>query len=366
MRLRILHFYNNQNELQARYVGMLTEYMGGSVELYAYHSLPEVKETLNNIHFDILHIHGCWSVHYAKAAMLALRNGTRVIISPHGELEPWILRNRQWQEKMPKTLLYQRQTIQDAYVVIAMGSMEEKSLRTLAWNPRIETVRNALITKSISPQEMSQQLLRIYQKVMDSDVFHLMDESTKCTLFLFIKAAVSGHPGWLEGMDIPPLDNNAWRQLLIYAKQEQIEHLLKRGIHVMGMKEPYIDISQVESYFPQGYAPLKSISASIGNKFISENDRLLATFKYLHRLMTTRRLAIAHMMELEREIREHDIDETLLTETLEEHHLLLFARRLMGVLADFTHFEEGMMPVSPVHDKQKERIKEIITNHLKI
>ena len=362
----ILRFYHQESDLQAHYVALLMQTMAGSVEVQALSSLTEVRKALDTQHYDILHIHGCWSIQYAKAATQAHRLGTRVVISPHGELEPWILKNRQWQEKMPKTLLYQRQTIQEAYVVIAMGSMERESLEKLGWNPRIETIRNAVITHSITPSEMTRQLLTVYQKVMDSDVFNLMSEQAREALFLLLKAAVSGNPHWLQGQTVPQLTAEEWRQLLIYARHERLEHLLKRGIHVLGMKEPMTDVSQVQSYFPTGYQPVRTITETIGNKFATENDRLLATFKYLHRLNTSEHLAMAHILELDREIREHDIDEELLKDTLEDARLLTFASRLMGVLESLTQLEEGLMPVPAIHDRQTEKMEDIITNHLKI
>lgn len=364
--MRILHFYNQQNDLQTRYISLLLETMAGSVVVKAYNTLADIKKELDILRYDILHIHGCWSVQYAKAATYAKRKGVRVIISPHGELEPWILRDRQWQEKMPKTILYQRQTIQEAYVVIAMGTMERESLEKLGWNPRIETIRNAIITQSITIREMTQQLLATYRKVMDSDVYQLMNDDTRKALFLLLKAAVSEHPNWLHGESVPALNSDEWRQILIYAKHEEIEHLLKHGIHVLGMKEPMTDVSQVNAYFPANYTPVKSIAETIGNKFVSENKRLLATFKYLHRLCTSQQLAMAHIMELAKEIRGHDIDEEQLQETLEEERLLTFASRLMGVLENFGQMEEGIMPVPSVNDKQTEKLGSQITNRLKI
>lgn len=228
--MRILHFYRQENEMQARYVSMLAELMSGNVEFVPRHTLADIKKALSTNHYDILHIHGCWSIQYAKAAALAQRVGTRIVISPHGELEPWILRERQWQEKMPKTLLYQRQSIQEAYVIIAMGSMEHDSLKKLGWNPRIETIRNALITHSISPEEMSRQLLTVYRKVMDSDVFHVMNEKTHEMLILLLKAATAGNRQWLQGLEPSILSDDEWRQLFIYARHEQLENWLRRGI----------------------------------------------------------------------------------------------------------------------------------------
>ena len=364
--MKILHFYHAQNDLQARYVGLLMETMATSAEVRACTSLADIKQALDTQHYDILHIHGCWSVQYAKAVSYARQLGTRITISPHGELEPWILKNRQWQEKMPKTLLYQRQTIQDAYAVIVMGTMERQSLEKLGWNPRIETIRNTLITHSITPAEMTSQLMRVYRKVMDSDVYHIMSEHTQQTLMLLLKASSSKHPNWLHGEKIPELNREEWRQLFIYGRHEQLEHVIKQGIRAMGIKEPLIDVSEVQAYFPADYQPVKTISETIGNKFVSENKRLLATFKYLHRLHTAQQMGMAHLVELTREIREHDIDEEQLEEILQEEKLLPFAQRLMGVLGNLDLLEEGMMPIEAIDDKQTLKMETNITNRLKI
>lgn len=334
-------------------------------------NLSAVKSELKGSRWDILHIHGCWSIDYAKASGLAHRLGTRTVITPHGELEPWILKNRQWQEKMPKTLLYQRQTIQKAYVVIAMGDMERESLEQLGWNPRIETVRNALVTRSITAVEMNRQLLHIYQKVMDSNVYELMNDETHEALFLLLKAGACSDVCWLRGRSLPVLSAAAWRQLMIYVHYEKLENVMRRGLHLLraigvDVSGADIDVQEAECYLPVGYKAPESIASVIGNKFASEEDRLLATFKYLHRLQVAHRLAMSHLLELEREIREHDIDEEHLLETLQEHRLLPFASRLMGLLYDFTGLEEGMMPVTALNDRQTERLRDAVTGRLDV
>lgn len=364
--MNIIHFYHQQNELQARYVSMLTQCTRQSMHMNAVQSLTDMKQAYRSQHYDILHIHGCWSIQYAKAADYAISEGTRVVISPHGELEPWILKNKQWQEKMPKTLFYQRQTIQSAYAVIAMGTMEYDSLKKLGWNPRIETVRNALITKSITQEEMVAQLSAIYQKIMDSDPVHMMTDDTRRALFTILKASTAGHPQWLQQHDLISLSTAQWRQIMHYAQLEQIESFLNRGIRILGLKAPDTTVHNIPCYLPVDYTQVKTIAASIGNMFPTENERLLATFKFLQRQLSSHRLTILHLLELEREIREHDIDEGLLCETLEENRLLTFASRLMGVLNYFTNFEEGLMPVAPLQDRQTKKITHLITNHLKI
>ncbi len=401
--MRILHYYDQHNELQAHYVHLLEETMSGSAELATSSSLQEVRQQLSSRHFDLLHIHGCWSQRYAKAASVAHRYGTRVIITPHGELEPWVLKDREWQEKLPKTLLYQRRTIEQAYVVIAMGKMETECLHKLGWNPRIETVHNALITHSISREEMTRQLFVIYQRVMDSDQLSLMSPEKRDLLFLLLKAGVCSNREWLESQrnsmhngelkidnydytgsskmgvqanqnsqfpilnsQFPIVNDRDWRQYFIYARDEQVEDLLRRGLRVLNITAPYMDVSGVESYFPTGYEQPKSIASVIGNQYATETERLLATFRHLQHLIQHNRMSVCHLLELEKEIREHEIDEALLAETLQENRLLRLAQRLMGMLQRLTGFEEGMMPVAAIDDNETTRIETMITKHLAI
>jgi hypothetical protein len=77
-------------------------------------------------------------------------------------------------------------------------------------------------------------------------------------------------------------------------------------------------------------------------------------------------MSVCHLLELEKEIREHEIDEALLAETLQENRLLRLAQRLMGMLQRLTGFEEGMMPVAAIDDNETTRIETMITKHLAI
>ena len=366
--MKILHFYDPDKDIQARYVHLLKDVMGGRAELHESISLRDARQQLAATHFDLLHLHGCWSQRYAAVASTARQGSTRVVITPHGELEPWVLKEREWQEKLPKTLLYQRRTIMQACVIIAMGKMEAECLRRLGWNPRVETVRNALITHSVSSDEMTRQLFTIYRRVMDSDPLSLMAEAEREVLFMLLKAGTCGSKEWTP--DVPDavrqLDTARWRRLFLYARDEQVEGVLRRGLRVLNIATPDIDVSTVEHYLPTGYEPPVSIASAIGNHHATENDRLLATFRHLQKLVQHNQLAVCHLLELEKEIREHYIDESALAETLKEHRLLPLARHIMGVMQRLTNFEEGLMPVTPLDDKKTANLEQMITKHLSI
>ena len=109
-----------------------------------------------------------------------------------------------------------------------------------------------------------------------------------------------------------------------------------------------------------------SIESVIGISFVSENERLLATFKHLRKLVLRRQLTIMHLIELDKELRQHDCEEDKLCEKLGEHNLQKLAGRLMQVMQDLTGFTEGFMPVPPLDDRITKRIRQQVENHLKI
>ncbi len=79
---------------------------------------------------DILHIHGVWSPSCYWASRLALRLGHRLVISPHGMLEPWPLAHKKWR-KRTAMWLYQRGLLESADIVQATAYSEATSLRNL-------------------------------------------------------------------------------------------------------------------------------------------------------------------------------------------------------------------------------------------
>ena len=128
---------------------------------------------------DIVHVHGCWRYNIVRQAMRAHRQGARIVMTPHNGLSPWIVSERRMTEKLSKTLLWQRRMVESAYVIIAQGPMETKALTELGWNPRIETIRNAVVTNSITPEATRRHTLDVYRKVLDSNTIELMSDDSR-------------------------------------------------------------------------------------------------------------------------------------------------------------------------------------------
>lgn len=270
-----------------------------------------------------------------------------------------------WKDKLPKKLLYQRWIASHAYAVIIQGKMEEECMKRLGWNPRLVIIRNPQITHSITQQEAARQLEHIYRMVMDSNLLELMKEDTRRMLKIFIKAGITRDTRWIEE-DLTTIDKEEWRKLLCYAHQEHLTDTLLDGIRVLHYEAPDLNVSQIDYFLPPDYVEPTTIEQNIGSSFVSENQRLLATFRHLKKLWQHHRLAISHLVELDKELRYHYADEQRLCEDLQERGLLKLAARLMQLMADLTGLTEGFMLTEPLNDRVTRQMRKQIDNYLTI
>ena len=367
--MRILHYHPANDATVNNYIRLLTEQMDPEGENHTATEAHQARTLLLHGNYDLLNLHGCWQNSARGVVKLALSQGARLVVTPHGQLEPWVRSERKWKEKIPKQLLYQRDIISKAYAIITQGRMEEECMQKLRWNSRCVIIRNCLITDTITPREMAAQTLALYRRVMDSNPWELMTDDTRQALLHILKAGNTGDARWLgdEGETDRSCEQNIqWRPLLNYARLEEITPTLERGLRVLNLDPPLMDTDRPDTFLPDGYTAPQSIESVIGMQHANENERLLVTFRHLRKLAARRRLAIRHLVELDRELRSHGCQEQALHDTLDERHLLKFAQRMMQLLNRLTGLTEGFMPVAPLADRATRRLQRQVEERLKI
>ena len=104
----------------------------------------EFLEVLNNVKPDVFHTNCCWMPQSGRTAMWAKRAGYKVVYTPHGMLEPWIMKRHYWTKKVPAMLLFQKRGIQIADLVHATAESEKTNLQALGWNKNIAVIPNCV------------------------------------------------------------------------------------------------------------------------------------------------------------------------------------------------------------------------------
>ncbi len=104
---------------------------------------------LDTLFPDLFHVNCCWM---PQCALLQFwfqswdkrhhteRGERPVFLSPHGMLEPWIIKRHYWSRKFPAMLLYQRRAVRSVTSVITTAESEKDHLLALNWNTRVKTL----------------------------------------------------------------------------------------------------------------------------------------------------------------------------------------------------------------------------------
>lgn len=174
--MKVLHIYPKSDELIQRHVALLAEGMRQSADVRFTDSNAAFRTIFQEQQPDIVHCHGCWHYSLARAAQTARRRGARVVLTLHGQLEPWVTSEKPIQDKFGKTLLWQKAYLEQAYAVITLGKLERSNFLEMGWNRRVEEIHNAVTTNTITTAEMCSKTFAVYQKVIDSNTLEALDE----------------------------------------------------------------------------------------------------------------------------------------------------------------------------------------------
>ena len=355
--MKILHVCQPTDALVKRHVSMLSD---GIPQSAMADSLTAFRRLLQETHPDIVHIHGCWQGFLIRAASSARRAGARVVVTLHGQLESWNVSQQPLHDKFGRSLFEQQTMIERAYAIVCLGKLERTAFEKLGWNPRIEEIRNAVITNTITPEEMCARTQTVYQKVIDSNTLEQMDAPTVAALRTIIKAGIMGDHRWCTDTISEPQTID-WRRLLIYAEHEHIRNYVDYGISILGLPIPTLDTTRISAYFPATYTRPEPIKTIIGDYQGDETDYLIRMIRQI-----SRQPLLLHLIEITREFYRDTINDDLLTQALDEKELTQAAGCLMQILSEQTGLDEGYMPLSPVDNRKTRQIRQLLASHLRI
>ncbi len=104
----------------------------------------EFMQLLNQINPDAFHSNCCWRPMSAWTAMWAKKAGYKVVYTPHGMLEPWIMKRHYWTKKFPAISLFQKKGVSCADLVHATAESEKENLLRLGWNKNVTIIGNCV------------------------------------------------------------------------------------------------------------------------------------------------------------------------------------------------------------------------------
>ncbi len=109
----------------------------------------EVNALLDEIKPDVVHVNCCWLPSCSVFQRISQKRGYKVVLTPHGMLEPWIIKRHYWTRKLPALMFYQKRAIQKADCIHVTADSERDNLLKLGYNKNVKVVRLGIDAESI-------------------------------------------------------------------------------------------------------------------------------------------------------------------------------------------------------------------------
>ena len=161
--------------MKQRFASLLVQNMDKYASVILHTSLHSFKENLTNNQTHIVHIIGCKSINSYRALRIAINHSIPVVLSPMGDIMQW--NHNTFRQTVLRPFV--KDLIQQADAIHACSHLEALRMQTLAWNPRLETIQNGIISNQISTNQMASAIIRLYNKVIDSNTFRLLTDEEK-------------------------------------------------------------------------------------------------------------------------------------------------------------------------------------------
>lgn len=307
----------------------------------------------------------------------AQRQGYAVVLSPHNEIGTYSMSHEHRLSKSCKLIEYQRWMMQHAEALLVTSDDEKNLMTALNWQKRIDVIKPSLLDSSLSDEEMGEEMIWFYGKVIDTRYQHRMGDTEKEAIRSMI------HVGMAHDEAVTLLDSDRiltlrglrpdqWRSILLYGDDEDIRGLISLAAQRMQLTIPAIDTSKISRYptdepKTMGMLPDKRLIG--GNKIlarklrdITENDseelkQITTMLLNTRTLLRKRQMSIRHLADLYDVIKYFDYDEDRLVDIAKELKIRKFLRRMLQVLADEVYLEEGFMPDFPLNDSGTRQIR---------
>ncbi len=104
---------------------------------------PQFLEALNEFAPDICHTHGLWLYPGIAAIHYSRKNNRPYLVSPHGMLDPWAMKNSRWKKQIAWRL-FEREHLRGARCLRALCVAEANSIRRLQLKNDIAVIPNGI------------------------------------------------------------------------------------------------------------------------------------------------------------------------------------------------------------------------------
>lgn len=206
---------------------------GASAFGFASGLTSQVAARLN--HASVIHAHGLWMHAGVMAQRCARRARCPRVVSPHGMLEPWALRNSRWKKRLA-AWLFENKNLRSADCLHALCSAEAENFRRYGLRNPIAIIPNGVSLADLArPRLPSQNLSRA----------ELAGSDQKILLFLSRLHPKKGLENLLQAWQTLAADFSDWRLVIAGAGDAAYETKLKSLVQTLHLSSRVVFIGPV-------------------------------------------------------------------------------------------------------------------------
>lgn len=366
-------------------LGTATVHCCSAADLIYLNKRSALAKQLLEINPDVVHIHAGWNFAAYMLQHWCVKNRKPVVISLDKRLEPWHIR-RHSPVKLIKFVLFQRYMLRHADAIHSVSEQESKRLLRLGFplklvsratlNDRIGQVRIFNQTATMTAEDMSAAMIRLYRKVLDSRPFLSMTATDRHAEDLLLEIGVAEGRAVTsfseqEIADVRSLDLNSWRRILLHAADQGILDMVKSSCSQYNLSLPPVDVKNAERFTYCGEAKDRGEKTFRERKtaMLKADKQLSGTeldicIKIVDVLAKAKSMRIkrADLSDLYQTLRFNDYDETLTADKIHKLKIDRPTSRLFEILKERYGLGEGFMFLEPLSDR---KTKQLIKNLFK-
>ena len=377
--MRIIHYIDNikAGNLLSDYFLRLTTAQKEYADVKTITQQGDFKKLLADFQPDIVHIHTFWEYQAATYANWAAKKLCAVVFSPLWELDERERTTERKSIKKVKTLLYQAKMVRGMDALLVSNEQERQDILKLGWTKRIDIVQDSVLNSSLSDDEMAQQTISFYRKVLDTRYQFAMTAMEKDAIpsLLHVGLAQETTHNLLPSdqlLNLRSLNPEQWRRIFLYADDEGVREIVDNCISRLQLNAPTIDTTAIQR-FPL-LSPKETTSVDTDklicnqpmtrqrlSDYSNEEDAIIKKIATIiantRQVERKKKLSLRLLADLYTVIKYNDYDEDRLADVLRHLRLYRYSRRIIQLLAEKVLLKEGFMPIPPRDDRKTKGIK---------
>lgn len=324
---------------------------------------------------DIVHIHAVWNIPAYKLFCECQKLDIPTVITADHQLDKWHMRHHYWNKKFLQLPIYQKRMLSHSSALHFVTRQEQSYFKTfneLPWvkssqclNEKSEVVEAFNISREMSAQDMSDNLLSLYKKVIDSTPFSRMDEKEQHIEDLLLAIGYNNGNFLVSTEDISlveSINETSWRRILLHSSDEGIIDYVKAGAKAINAAMPVIDIERINRFPPKAKnhdIKIKQVARKLKSDktlplFEQELCILITTVLHKVKYGTVHRSDFARICKM---LKSNEYDEELVNAQMHKLGLSNDVARIFQIIKERYNLSDGFMFTDPLDDKKTEILR---------